>query len=852
VVILAAAGNSTHDQKLEQQGRQLKPSQAADFPMPVGIQAMTTMASVAATGRLPKHTVLNSSFPVLLPELNSLFMSEPDFQALVRREIAGTAESSGSELKDETKTSDKIAASASHKKEAMSTNSSSNPTPKDTDNGPLQKTPTDEAWANKAVNNKGDITNVRSHSPLVDLFHDLGENTESDEIKTLLDDAWEEDASLTLKIVFNARSIHLGKSNRVASYKAFGWLAENHPLTLLANLQWLVRPVIAKKAAKSDDKAKNKPGEDKSQTTDDIVTETKHDNDNDLEMVDIDEAAPSKSHDVRFGVSHGYWKDLLNLIVFAANDQLKFDGEPTSLLNKIVDNSKAGKRKREWDAAAAKIARHQQKLAQNDRVQGKLKNDPFYRALHVTVVRLFAAQLKGDKALLDSGEASSLSKLSLAAKWAPTFGEFHDKHTFILSTIAEILFPDPILVCPDFANRETYLRHAREHYRKQYASPLRKALSVVERDVAAQTFANINYDRVSSLAMDRYTGLFMKKDFERFNGYVQNIAQGKVKISGATLLPSALISKARKIGRSPDPASQGKNLKAIKAVAENELKRSVIDGQWKTLVKLVRGAGLLQSSIAICDVSGSMSEHRFEDGSSPIDSAIGLSLLISEVTTPPYGGNIISFHETPTFLKVGGSEDTRGLVEQVHFVLGTPYGLSTDFVAVFDLILSIATSRQLTQDAMVKNVFVFSDMQFNSAQGAAASVPRSWSELRDRTARAAAKPWTSSFERIQMKYAEAGYDVPRLIFWDLSASSTNKPVTMYDANVALVSGYSQGMLRAFLEGGAFEHEDELEEPVGGWGEGRNGMTEIKMPADPLTFVKKAVEHKAYSMLEVVD
>jgi hypothetical protein len=852
---LQLQGNSTSDQKLEQQRptAQTKPA-AADFPMPVSTHAMTTMASVAATGRLPKHTVLNSSFPVLLPELNSLFMSEPDFQALVRREIAGTARSSGSELRDEAKTSDNTAAIASHKREPVSNNISKRPASKDADNGPLQKTPTDEAWANKVVNDKGDITNVLSHSPLVDLFHDLGENTGSDETKTLLNDAWKEDDSLTLKIVFNARSIHLGKSNRVASYKAFGWLAENHPLTLLANLQWLVRPVIAKNAAKSDDKAKNKPGEDKSKTIEDIVTETKHDNDNDFEMVDIDEAAPSKSYDVRFGVSHGYWKDLLNLVVFAANDQLKFDGEPTSLLNQDVDNSKAGKRKREWDPAVAKVARHQKKLAQNDRVQGKLKTDPFYRALHVTVARLFAAQLKEDMALLDSGEASSLRKLSLAAKWAPTFGEFHDKHTFILSTIAEILFPDPILVCPDFANREAYLRHARERYRQQYASPLRKALSVVERDVAAQTFANIDYDRVPSLAMDRYTGLFMKKDFERFNGYVQNVAQGKVKISGATLLPSALVSKARSVGRSSsDPASEGKNLKAIKAAAQKEIQRSVIDGQWKTLVKRVRDAGLLESSIAICDVSGSMSEHRFEDGSSPIDSAIGLSLLISEVTTPPYGGNIISFHETPTFLKVGGSEDTRGLVEQVHFVLGTPYGLSTDFVAVFDLLLSIATSRELTQDAMVKNVFVFSDMQFNSAQGAAANVPRSWSELRDRTARAAVEPWTSSFERIQFKYAEAGYEVPRLIVWNLSASSTNKPVTMYDANVALVSGYSQGMLRAFLEGGAFEHEEELvEEPVGGWGEGRNGMTEIKMPADPLSFVKKAVELKAYSMLEVVD
>jgi hypothetical protein len=73
-------------------------------------------------------------------------------------------------------------------------------------------------------------------------------------------------------------------------------------------------------------------------------------------------------------------------------------------------------------------------------------------------------------------------------------------------------------------------------------------LNVVERDIASNNLDKIKYERVPSLAMDRYTDLFMKKDQDRFETYIQSVAQGTAKISGATLLPSTLIAKARALG----------------------------------------------------------------------------------------------------------------------------------------------------------------------------------------------------------------------------------------------------------------------------------------------------------------
>ncbi|KAH9863063.1 hypothetical protein IAQ61_009338 [Plenodomus lingam] len=758
-----------------------------------------------------QHSPLNSSFPVVLPTDLALFMQQSEFEAWLKKDVGSTAID---EREDDITVIKEMASVMTSLQPALFLYGLEKHTA-------CHRTSKNLAAKNKTLTENADVTNISSKNPLVDLFYDLGENTTNNKLKPLLENAWCEDPLMTLKMIFNARSIHLGKSNRVASYKAFGWLAETHPLTLLANLKWFVRPVIAKKAPKPDDKEKSM---------------SLH---QDLDMVDAHEMDPENANEVRFGVSHGYWKDLLNLVVLAAKDQLNLEGDPSALLNQKPDNTSTGKRKRTWDALAAKKLRQKKNREQNERIQLKLKHDSFYRALHISVARLFADQLKQDKALLDSGIDSDLSKLSLAAKWAPSAGEFHDKHTFILSSIAEILFPDSALYCPDATNRELYLRHVRELYRKQYASPLRKALHIVERDIVAETFENINYERLSSLALDRYSALFMQKDLDHFMEYVKKVSQGTATISGATLLPSTLVSKARSIAaRMYTPIARGATVKTIKDRVTAEMMAELVNGQWATLVKRVQNAGCLESSIAVCDVSGSMSHPSFKDGSCPMDSAIGLSLLIAEVTAPPFGNGFITFTSVPRYMSFAGSADVpEGLVEKVQYTTSADWGMNTDFTAVFeDVILPMAVANKLRAGEMVKQVFVFSDMQFDQAH-----------DDNDR--------WTTSYDRIKAKYKEAGYDMPRLIFWNLASSATEKPVTVDDSDTALVSGYSQGMLRAFLESGAFDSVEEyIEEEIGGE-EGEQGMTKVmnvKSKMEPMDLVRKSVENKAYGMLEVVD
>lgn len=708
---------------------------------------------------------------------------------------------------------------------------------------------------NKTFTANGDLTNASTLNPLVDLFAELEDTVSGPRLQDLLRSAWEADSLMTLKIIFNARSIHLGKSSRVTFYRCAGWLAQNHPATLVANLRWLARPVIEKKG-KKDPK------------------------DEDLVVVDgaKDEDDPLR-FDVKHGVAHGYWKDLLNILALAANGNLTALGDPSGVLNPENPEYFIGRTKRKRDAkqsgrggggkstkkfrgdAAVKqqelrdlatkreeIGTKEGKESRRADLERLFNDDAVYRALHLTVARLFADQLTDDLLDLRSDNAKVKQNISLCGKWAPSHDRFHDKHTLIVSTIAELLHPrdsfDHVLDPTD--TRETYLRYAREEYRKDI-SALRKHLDVVERKLSAKEIQTIKYERLPSKAMQNYAPLFIEKDFDRFEKYLDNVAEGKAQISGATLLPSLMVSRARgQLAYTPEQMKRLPPSAMVKAkVAAMEAR--VADGQWKALVQRIKDSGTLSNCIAVADVSGSMSWPQFKDGTTPMDTSIALSMIIAEVAEPPFQGSIITFNNVPQVIKVEGSEKT--FTQKVQEVEKFPWGANTNFTAVFeDLLLPMAIENKLTQEQMVKRIFVFSDMQFDQAQATY------YGDTKNR--------YVSSLDRIREKYKKAGYEVPELVFWNLAGGQHDngggKPVLADEEGTSLVSGYSQGMLKVFLDNGAFEEEeeddeDDEEELVEVADDGEEVVKKKeKKKMDPLGTAKKAVGHKAYEMLRVLD
>ncbi|KAK8016201.1 hypothetical protein PG993_014390 [Apiospora rasikravindrae] len=682
-----------------------------------------------------------------------------------------------------------------------------------------------------------DVAYRSTQEPLLDLFAELEEVISGPRLYELLNMAWQKDPLMTIKIIYNARSIHLGKASRTTFYRCEGWLAQYHPLTLVANLRWLSRPVIVKKVEKPDGEG-----------DDVVVVEHEHDKD--------DEDA--SAFDVKNGVSHGYWKDLLNILALSVNEQLTVMADPKDILNVTREKGHPG-RPKHIDVAAAKSKRHEVRNERHERAIASFNDKPVHRALHLAVARLFSEQLKSDLALLRGDDPKAKKRISLCAKWAPSHDRFHDKHTFIVSTIAELMHPEDTSQGMD---REIYIRHTREAYRKDI-SALRGHLDIVEHHLSAKTLDKIKYDRVPSLAMNKYTPIFAEKDTENFEAYITKVAEGKAKISGATLLPSTLIKTVRQADEGRVAGSSYKSVKEALTAKIAVLSGKVVDGQWKTLVQRIKDSGTLESSIAVCDVSGSMTSPTFDDGTCPMDSAIGLSLLLAEITKPPFGGAFITFSGNPTVERV---DLTKSLHEKYQSMSTASWGMNTDFVAVFEnLILPMAVRNNLKPEDMVKRIFVFSDMQFDAADST-----YNCYDLHSRN-----NGWSMSYERIKKKFSDAGYEMPELVFWNLAGGRAGydgswgalggdptapKPVTANQEGTSIVSGYSQGMLKVFLDGGSFDDDTEEEEPVFETTDTEDGgevVVEAPRPAkkqkmDPMSTLKKAIGHKAYDMLKVVD
>ncbi|TLD25158.1 hypothetical protein PspLS_05897 [Pyricularia sp. CBS 133598] len=789
---------------------------------------------------------LKSKKPVALPKHQALDFSDKDFDAFVKSTVivGDTSSSAAVDAKSSTVKGDVLTETTEESVTNVLTPPSTTQDVREVLNSMDINTSQDEQsesedesvvdMENKMLTENSDVAYRSTKNALVDLFAELEDVVSGPRLIELLNLAWDCDPDVTLKIMFNARSIHLGKSSRHTFYRCAGWLFQKHPATLITNLRWLSRPVIQKKLEKEEGEHSEK-----------AVF---------VEVAEVDENDPAH-YDVRNGVSHGYWKDLVNILALAVNGKLDPLANPKDILNVHQEKDDGVSRVTQKQA---KEKRRETSVSRHKTAVEKFENDANYRALHLTVARVFAEQLKTDLELLRGGEPRTKRNISLCAKWAPSAGRFHDKHTYITSTIAEILAHSST---PGDASkdREHFIRHAREGYRKDVAA-LRKALEVVELDISANTFENIKYDRVPSIAMQNYTPIFVKKDEKRFDEYITKVAEGSANISGAVLSPSALIRTVQ--GGSSSKTSRGKYKNEMVENKIAEMKAKVADGQWKTLVQRIRDSGTLDNSIAVCDVSGSMSNPQFKDGTCPMDSAIGLSLLVAEVCKPPFGGSFITFSTTPSIQSV---DLKASLSQKVNDMQRADWGMSTDFVAVFEkVILPMAVKDKIKPEDMVKRVFVFSDMQFDQAV---------WKEYQyndDGTVKedtAEDKGWSTSYERVQTAYRAAGYEMPELVFWNLAGGRAGvtgygdptapKPVTADMEGTSLVSGYSQGMLKVFLDGGGFEcpedeDEDMMEVVKGEDGEEVDVQEHKRRRNDPFDTVRKAISHQAYSMLTVVD
>jgi hypothetical protein len=356
------------------------------------------------------------------------------------------------------------------------------------------------------------------------------------------------------------------------------------------------------------------------------------------------------------------------------------------------------------------------------------------------VANLFAEQLRKDKEAMKQGKS-----VSLCAKWAPTENCKHDK-----------LNKAPKVICSALGVNYAV-------YRKEYLTPLRAHIKIVEAFMCAKEWEKIDYNKVPGVAMNKLKKAFLKNDKERFNEYQEKLKRGDkdTKVNATTVEPHDLVRQYMHNNSSMD---------------------TIIEEQWKVIEQRVADLGTLKDCLVISDVSGSMS-------GTPMEVAIALGLLISSLTREPYKNQIITFSEYPQFHTVKGNT----LNERVADVMKMSWGMTTNFQAVFDMILSRAIQNRVPAEEMPRRLFVISDMQFDVAGGA---------------------DFKTHYQIIQTKFTQAGYPLPQIVFWNVRSSSTQDFTNnATDQNVAMISGFSPSILKAVLNGKDFSPYGVLREAI---------------------------------------
>lgn len=363
-------------------------------------------------------------------------------------------------------------------------------------------------------------------------------------------------------------------------------------------------------------------------------------------------------------------------------------------------------------------------------------------------LQMVGNQLKIDHSVLneadsdnkDSDENKKRRSVSLCAKWTPSEGSSIDrKFNGLYDRLVKVMgLP---------VNNQ-----GRMEFRKKYLAPLREYIGVVECLMCGKQWSQIVYKNVPSVAMNRLRKAFKKNDPNRFAAYLDDVSKGKQKINSGQLFPHDMVKHYMRNNGEID---------------------QVIEEQWKAYVKKIQELGELERAVVVSDVSGSMSSNN----GLPLQVSIALGLLIASVAKGPFKGNVITFEESPSFYKV---DTTSSLYSQVRQLKEAPWGGTTNFQSVFDLILRKGQEHKLKQEDMPKTLVVISDMQFDQANGGC--------------------NFFTNYETIKAKFRKAGYDTPKIVFWNVAGRTEDFPVTKEEYGTAMVSGFSPCHLKYLTTG----------------------------------------------------
>ena len=289
---------------------------------------------------------------------------------------------------------------------------------------------------------------------------------------------------------------------------------------------------------------------------------------------------------------------------------------------------------------------------------------------------------------------------------------------------------------------------------KQYRKTLVNLTKVVETQMCENKWDDINFEHVPSLASARYRNAF-NRHTPKFNVYVEKLVDGEAKVNAGAVYPYD-VTKSLKVGHGWYGSA---NL--------TKTEEDFIIKQWDALENFVGDASVLP----MIDVSGSMGvEVGGNNNLTCMEIAISLGLYVAEKNKGVFKDAFLTFSGNPSLVVAKGN-----IVEKVRQTETAHWAMNTNLHKAFDVVLNSAVNSAVPESEMPKTLIIFSDMQFDSC----------------------VKFDDSAMEMIRRKYEDAGYELPKIVFWNLNAYD-NVPVKFNEHGVALVSGFSPSLMKSIF------------------------------------------------------
>lgn len=275
-------------------------------------------------------------------------------------------------------------------------------------------------------------------------------------------------------------------------------------------------------------------------------------------------------------------------------------------------------------------------------------------------------------------------------------------------------------------------------YRK-YVTTLSKT---VEQQMSSKQFSHIQYKTVPSVAFNKYRKVFNKKDNARFQEFLKDVEAGKEKINASAIFPHDIYRSFKNGGD-----------------------KTSINLQWNHLPNFLQNTE--ERILPLCDVSGSMLGL-------PMDIAVSLGIYISERNVGPFQNCFMTFSENPQLNVLSGS-----LVQRMQQLEKAAWGYNTDLIRAFTEILNKSRIAGINNNDMPTTLLIISDMEFDKA---------------------CMNNSSTNFQKMKELYSQHGYELPKVVFWNVNAKGGNFPIKSNENGVALISGASPVVLKSVLSG----------------------------------------------------